>query len=308
MKKLAILLLLAGFSITWGVDEYPVGNPGIAFSFDDGTTNDINQYKGEVWTGKIIEQLSKNHLQAVLFARAKGLDNPKGRAFLKQWDQAGNLIANHTYNHYNYNDTSMTCQEFIRDIEMCDLVISGYKNYRKIFRFPFLKAGNTLAKRDSICNYLADHGYKQGWVTIDNSDWYICSRMVNRLKQDPNADLTPFRDFYINHIFERAVYYNKMAVEICHRQIRHTLLLHINLSSALFLQDLIDKFKKEGWIIENYSTAILDPVYQEVPSTMPSDQSLIWSLARKSGRYNNILRYPGEDGDYEKTRMDQFGL
>ena len=46
-------------------------------------------------------------------------------------------------------------------------------------------------------------------------------------------------------------------------------LLHINLTSALFLSDLIEKFKKEGWIIENYSSARDDKVYNEVPSTMP---------------------------------------
>jgi hypothetical protein len=35
---------------------------------------------------------------------------------------------------------------------------------------------------------------------------------------------------------------------------------------------------------------------------------LIWALAKKSGRFDNVLRYPAEDGEYEKPFMDKLGL
>jgi hypothetical protein len=41
---------------------------------------------------------------------------------------------------------------------------------------------------------------------------------------------------------------------------------------------------------------------------MPAEQSLIWSLAKQTGQYDNKLRYPGEDGEYEKDKMDKLGL
>jgi hypothetical protein len=31
-------------------------------------------------------------------------------------------------------------------------------------------------------------------------------------------------------------------------------------------------------------------------------------LAKKTGRFENELRYPGEDGEYEKDKMDKLGL
>jgi len=34
----------------------------------------------------------------------------------------------------------------------------------------------------------------------------------------------------------------------------------------------------------------------------------VWALAKESGKFEEILRYPGEDGDYEKAKMDQLGL
>ena len=56
------------------------------------------------------------------------------KAFLQKWNDAGNLIANHTYNHLDYNDSIMTCDEYAKEIERCDSLINGYSNYHKILR------------------------------------------------------------------------------------------------------------------------------------------------------------------------------
>jgi hypothetical protein len=133
-------------------------------------------------------------------------------------------------------------------------------------------------------------------------------RLIRRLKKNPDADISGFKGFYLNHIFERAQYYNNLSLELNQRQIKHVLLLHFNLTSALFLSDLVQRFKEEGWEIENYSDAIKDPVYDELPGALPSVQSLIWQQAKETGNYENVLRYPGEDGEYEKDKMDKLGL
>jgi len=305
MNKTIGLLLAAFVSITFKVDCQNIERPSVAFSFDDANTRDILNYKGEEWNSMIIDQLKKYNLQAVIFVQGLWLNDEKGKAFLQKWNNAGNLIANHTYSHLDYNDSTMTCNKYIKDIQRCDSIIKSFSNYCKIFRFPYLKAGNSIAKRDSMNWYLAQVGYKQGWVTIDNSDWYINNRLIKRLKENPHADLKTYRDFYINHIFDRALYYDNLSKEVNHRQIKHTLLLHINLTSALFLSDLIEKFKKEGWLIEDYSSVRKDLAYSEIPSTMPSDQSLIWMLAKQTGQFENKLRYPGE---YEKDKMDKLGM
>jgi len=306
MNQFIAILIVAFISIVWKADSENKQKPCIAFSFDDGNTDDILAYPGEVWNDMIINQLKKNSIQTVLFACGKSLDNDKGKVFLQKWNDAGNFIANHTYNHLNYNDSLMTYGEFVHDILQCDSVIKGYQNYQKIFRFPYLKTGNTIAKRDQICSFLKNNGYRNGWVTIANSDWYINYRLIKKLTENPQTDINAYRDFYINHIFERAVYYNNLSKEINHRQIKHTLLLHINLTSALFLGDLITKFKKEGWIIGNYSTAINDPIYKENPST--TEFSLIWSQAKRSGKFEDQLRQHDESGDLEKNQMDKLGL
>jgi len=282
--------------------------PHIAFSFDDGITGDVLNYSNDAWNSMIREHLAKYNIKAIWFVRSKGMDNPQGIGLVYKWEEAGHLIGNHTYNHRNLSSKNLFVDEYIEDIKKCNDFLYQFKNYRKIFRYPYLKTGNTVAKRDSVRKFLLDNGFKQGWVTIDASDWYINSRLIERLKQNLKADISGYRKYFVNHIFDRANYYNDLSLKINKRQIHHTLLLHLNLTSALFLSDLIEKFKSEGWIIDDYEIAIKDLIYNELPIAMPSEQSLIWLQALETGKYDKILRYPGEDGEYERENMDKLGL
>ncbi|MEZ4821341.1 MAG: hypothetical protein R2942_02615 [Ignavibacteria bacterium] len=54
-----------------------------------------------------------------------------------------------------------------------DSLIKSYKNYARLFRFPYLKEGNTIVKRDSARALFDEMNYKEGYVAIDASDWYV---------------------------------------------------------------------------------------------------------------------------------------
>lgn len=280
--------------------------PHIAFSFDDGSTNNISTYDNADWNSMIRKQLKDNHVQAIWFVAGKAVDNDKGKHLLQRWNDDGHLIANHTYNHLNFNDSLMTCKSYFENIQKCDSLIRAYGNYRKIFRCPYLNAGVTISKRDSLNDFLQKNDYKTGWVTIDNAEWYINMRLVQRLTQNIKADIGKYRDYYTNSMFDMANYYNKLSIQNNHRQIKHTILLHFNLTSALFLNDLIHKFRNEGWIIDNYSVAIKDSVYSAHPIAMPSEHSLI--LMQEMQRVGSVPRYYGEDSKYLKEDMDKLGL
>lgn len=99
-----------------------------------------------------------------------------------------------------------------------------------------------------------------------------------------------------------------MATQLTNRKVNHVLLLHHNLASALFLDDLIEHFKKNGWEIINADDAYTDKIYEENPTNIPAGESLIWALAKQSGKFEEVLRYPAEDGIYEQPFMDKLGL
>ena len=48
--------------------------------------------------------------------------------------------------------------------------------------------------------------------------------------------------------------------------------------------------------------------FSSAAKTVPAGESLIWALAKETGRFNEQLRYPGEDEEYEKPKLDELGL
>lgn len=282
--------------------------PTLSFSFDDGSIQDFLNYPSADWNQLLLDNLQKSKVKAILFVKGAGLDNDKGQKIIRTWDNAGHLIGNHTYNHPNLNSDKISLEDFKAELLKTDSLINGYSNFTKIFRFPYLKEGNTVAKRDGFRDFLREKDYKIGHVSIDASDWYIHSRLVKRLRDNPNADISAFKAFYIKHLFERAQYYDELAQELTGRSIKHNLLLHHNLPAALFLDDLIAHFKANGWEIVDAKEAYQDTIYKEIPMNIPAGESLIWALAKQTGKYDSILRYPAEDSRYEETEMDSLGL
>lgn len=278
----------------------------VSFTFDDGALGDRPNYTFDEWNGMLLKKLKDANIEAMFFVTGKNKTGAKGKRLLKSWNNDGHKIAHHTFNHLNFNSERHTFEIFKDDFFKNDSILKTYSNYCDFFRFPYLKEGDTQEKVDSARNFLKEQNYRNGYVTIDASDWYIDSRLIQRLRKNPNADISNFREFYLNHIWERAKFYEKLSLELNGRHIKHTLLLHHNLAAALFIEDLIEMFKDKDWEIVSASDAYKDPVY--LTETRFAGESLIYAQAKDSGKYENLLRYPAEDSRYEKEKMDQLGL
>ncbi len=163
-------------------------------------------------------------------------------------------------------------------------------------------------KRDQMRECLRQHGYRNGHVTIDASDWYYDARLAERLKREPGFDVKRFRQPYLDHLWERAQFYDGLSRRVLGRSVPHTLLIHYNLLNSLFLEDVLGMFIQRGWRIAGAGETFQDAVFQRSPNSMPSGQSLLWALAKESGKFDSELRYPGEDDVYEKPKLDRLGL
>lgn len=146
-----------------------------------------------------------------------------------------------------------------------------------------------------------------GYVTIDTSQWATDERLRKRLKKEPNADSTAYRDFYLEHVWERAVYYDELSKKVTGRPVSHTLLVHQNLVASLFLNDLLNMFEQKGWKLIGSEKAYQAPIFAALPDTLPAGESIIWSLAKESKKFDGILRYPAKDSRYEKDRIFKLG-
>ena len=282
--------------------------PTVSFTFDDGVTNDMPSYAFERWNNMLLGHLDKAGVKSVLFSMGHNKLDEKGMSLLASWNDRGHRIGNHTFSHPNYNSKTVTFEQFRDEFLKNDSLISKYSNYQRLFRFPYLKEGDTREKVDRFRALMEEHQYRNGHVTIDASDWYVDSRLRNRLRKDPNASIDGFRKFYLEHLYNRAIYYEDLAFKITGRHISHTLLLHHNLTSALFLGDLIALFRSRGWKIIDAEEAFRDEIFQRQPANLPAGESLIWALAKESGKFEALLRYPAEDSKYEMDEMDRLGL
>ena len=284
--------------------------PMVSFTFDDGITRNIVGYQFEDWNNRILSTLKKEGLTSVFFVTGSNKLDKKGNYLLDSWSKEGHLIANHTYTHPNYNNEKISVHDFEKELLETDKIISAYDTYTKLFRFPYLKEGNTEEKITGFRAVLNKHGYKNGHVTIDASDWYINSELIKSIKREgkENSKIDKYKAYYLQHILERANFYEDLSFQLTNRHIHHTLLLHHNLTSALFLSDLIHRFKEEGWDVVNANQAFQDEFFNTVPTTNPAGESLVWSLAKETGKYESILRYPAEDSRYEIPKMEKIGL
>lgn len=313
-KTLIFLFIASAFGLTVPLERKINAQnenqikPKIAFTFDDGSIDDIGEYKLKVWNQLLLDKLKKHNLKTILFSAGANKTNEKGNYVLTSWNNSGHLIANHTLSHPNFNSKNTSLEDFEYELIQNDKIIKKYSNYYPYFRFPYLKEGNTKEKVDGFRAFMKQKGYRNGHVSIDASDWYIDSRLVKRLKENPKADISGFRDYYKTHLFNRAQFYDSLAYQLTNRRINHVILLHHNLAAALFLDDLIHYFQENGWEVIAADNVYKDKIYSEVPTNVPAGESLIWALAKQSGRFEKVLRYPAEDGDYEKPLMDKLGL
>ena len=256
----------------------------------------------------ILDTLNANSIKAALFVIGRNIESDEGKQLLAPWNKAGHLIGNHTYSHRNYNASATVIEEYQQDILRAESLLKDFPRFRKYFRFPMLKEGDTAAKRDAMRTFLERNGYRNGHVTIDNSDWLIDQRLTTRLKKDAAADVKPYRDYYMEHMWTRAEYYDALAQRVLGRPLKHTVLVHSNLLNGLFLGDLIAMFKSKGWQPIDAEEAYRDPLFSAKPKVLPAGESIVWSLAKGKGAIAKSLRYPAEDGEVEAARMNKLGL
>jgi peptidoglycan/xylan/chitin deacetylase (PgdA/CDA1 family) len=285
----------------------PGAPPQFSITMDDFNWRNATYLTAEQRNHAILKTLADHKTRAALFVVGRNADDEQGMSLLRQWDKAGHVIGNHTYSHRALS-SDITAAEFEADIARAEQILVGLKQFRRLFRYPALKEGNTAAKRDHVRAFLKQNGYRVGHVTIDNSDWAIDQRLTARLQKEPNAATKPYRDFYLEHMWDRAQYYDALAQKVLGRPVKHTILMHFNLLNGLFLGDLIEMFRRQGWQLIDAADAFTDSVFQAEPKTLPAGESLVWALAKEKGTIAKSLRYPAEDGEYETARMNKLGL
>lgn len=280
--------------------------PRFAVTIDDFRFDDGPLMTGFARHRAILDALDAAGVQAAGLVTGKHVANTAGQLHLGAWAEAGHAVGNHTFNHAYFGGSAPG--DLGPDIDLCAQVLPRTPALRPWFRFPYLAEGQTAEFRDRMRADLRMRGLNNAHVTIDASDWYVDQRLKARLEQDPGADVAPYGDYLAKHLLDRAAFYDGLARDVLGRSPAHTLLIHHNLTTALFLPRILKAFAEAGWAAIDADEAFADPVFAAQPDIAPCAHSLIHQLARADGRFDDRLRYPGEDGPYEAPAMDALGL
>jgi peptidoglycan/xylan/chitin deacetylase (PgdA/CDA1 family) len=265
----------------------------IAITFDDAPTNDTAYMKGDERTKRLIAALKAAGIEQTVFFAIPRSRAQAELARLAAYVAAGHLIANHSNTHRNLK--ALTADEYLADIAAADVALKGMQNFRPWFRFPFLSEGDTREKRDSVRAGLRAMSYAQGYVTVDNYDWYMNTLANNARKAGANIDEAALRDLYVETLMKAIEFYDAIAVKALNRSPRHVLLLHENDLAALYIGDLAAELRKRGWTIATPEAAYADPIAHVEPDTLFLNQGRVAAIAHTKGMKPIDLIHERED-------------
>lgn len=278
--------------------------PRIAVTMDDFDLSFDKVLSPKVRNDRILEALEKHKHKAAGFVTGGFVESDLGQQVVQSWSDAGHMIANHTFTHMNSTDEP--AESIKADIIKNDAALSQYEGYQKIFRFPFLAEGGTLDKVTIYREFLRENGFQPAVVTVDSIDWYTTSRLEARLLENPEADTTGYRDYYIQAVLDMAHHFETLAGILGYSNLPHALLVHHNILNGLYLEGVLNALKANGWDLVDAKEAFEHPFYGLQPETPTRGRSLLSVIAQEKG-YTNISIPKRYHGFGEKT-MDALGL
>ncbi|HET7526885.1 MAG TPA: polysaccharide deacetylase family protein [Burkholderiaceae bacterium] len=277
----------------------------IGLTFDDGLDPTRNP-KAELLNTRILHALEEQQLHAIVFPALSLIGGERGLALVEQWAAAGHGVGNHTATHRSLGSTKVSLSSFIADVQRADEALHEIDTFVPMLRFPYLKEGDTAAKRDGMRQWMHEHGYRSAPVSIDTSDSYYNQRYLALRAAGRSEPVKRLKRAYVQHLLQRADYYDGLARQVIGRSPAHVMLLHTNALNAEALPEVIEAFRTRGWHFVAARTAFDDPLYAMQPMTLPAGESIIWALAKERGVEG--LRYPTEDAAYERPQLQRLGL
>jgi peptidoglycan/xylan/chitin deacetylase (PgdA/CDA1 family) len=223
--------------------------------------------------------------QAAFFVAVGNLEKNHGaggRERLAAYAEAGHVLANHSWSHERLSTSEPGA--YLADIDRADRWLRGHRGYRAWFRFPFLdEGGSDKVKRDAIRAGLAARGLRNGYVTVDASDWHLEQLTIAAARDGESMNMSALRTLYVESHVEAAEFYDKLARQTLGRSPAHVLLLHETDLAALYVPDLVAALRARGWEIITADQAYRDPLKSAHPEVRVAQGTLTEALAWERG-------------------------
>lgn len=225
-------------------------------------------------TSRILAALADNHCLAAFFCVGNNCEKENENPCMEAINEQGHFLANHSLSHRHLSRLSLV--EFEEEIVGMDALLNPFPQSRKWFRFPYLDYGNRSSiggspeKTKEAFSLLHRLGFKEAYVTINTFDWYLNSRLNKAIKVKQNIDYAALKTVYLSLLETWCRYYIELYETHCNGEIPHTLLLHANDLTALYLDDILKLIQSNGWELISPEAAFKDVSwrYQILPQKL----------------------------------------
>jgi peptidoglycan/xylan/chitin deacetylase (PgdA/CDA1 family) len=263
--QLAVLLLGMGSLLPGRAQA-----ESVAITFDDLPLNGILA-PGMTQAGitkDVLAILKKHRVPQVYgFINASKLEgSADGAEALRLWVAAGERVGNHTYSHMDLHTN--TAEEFLRDAYRDEptLELLDRSDAWRWLRYPYLREGDTLEKRQEVRARLRDRAYKIAQVTLDYEDYLWNSAYARCVTKEDKDSISWLRSSYLTTASRYLDLDRQLATMVFGREISHVLLLHLGAFSSNILPDLLELLRAKGFTLVTLEQAQSDPVYDSDPN------------------------------------------
>ena len=268
----------------------------IAITIDDVPRPDSKLFSGEERTEKLIANLKKANVSDVFLFVTTNKITEKSKKRVEAYVEAGFHLGNHSHSHFSAHKKDI--KAYLSDIEVAHNELKDFENVVPFYRYPYLHEGNDRNTRDRILLHLQNMGYRNGYVTIDNFDWYMDGLLQRALSKSKQVNYDALKNAYITILWEAILFYDDIAHKALGRSPKHVLLLHENDMAALYIGDLIEHIRSQGWKIVSPQEAYEDPIASTVPDVLYNGQGRVAAIAKSKGWDEKLLRGDDLSEDY----------
>ncbi|OFZ45941.1 MAG: hypothetical protein A2381_19615 [Bdellovibrionales bacterium RIFOXYB1_FULL_37_110] len=213
----------------------------------------------EIIFNKILNTLDKFNIKIVGFVIGKEVAS-HNHYMLNTLLAKGHLIGNHTYSHPYYKH--VTIDFYCNDVMKGEKILESWLSEPKYFRYPMLHQGETQYKKETMKNFLLEKHYAIAHVSIDNDEWMYNDDYEKAFFNQDKNKMKKIGINYLEHMKEKTYFFELMANNKLGRNIKHVLLIHMNLLNSDYLEKLLEWYKKEKWNYITLQEALSDPVYK----------------------------------------------